>query len=139
MPRLRAPIMDMDQPLCIHNLADEILSEILDLLLEPAPRAVNGKFNGNGHTKPKKTIIQYGEATDLDRFRLVCKRFMRIGTPHRFSRFTLRFSEHGFRRLDELLHMQLACYVKSVTYMVRPFYQGSGIQLPTFPAILTPS
>jgi hypothetical protein len=51
---------------------------------------------------------------------------MRIGTPYKFSRFILRFSEHGFRRLGELLEMQLACYVKTLTYMVRPFYQGSG-------------
>jgi hypothetical protein len=137
MPRLRAPIIDMDQPRHIHDLADELLSEILYLLLEPPPRAINGKFNGNGHAK-RRAAIQYGEASDLDRFRLVCKRFMRIGTPHKFSHFTLRFSEHGFRRLDELLQMQLACYVKTVTYMVRPFYQGSGTSSP-YPRILKPN
>ncbi|KAJ5338222.1 hypothetical protein N7452_004950 [Penicillium brevicompactum] len=110
----------MDQPRHIQDLADELLSEIL-YLLDP-PREIYNKFNGNGH----QAVSLNGEASDLDRFRLVCKRFMRIGTPHKFSRFTLRFSEHGFRRLDELLEMQLACYVKSITYMVRPFYQGSG-------------
>jgi hypothetical protein len=129
--------MDMHQPRHIHDLADELLSEILCLLLEPPPRAVKVKFNGNGHLKPRATI-QYGEGSDLDRFRLVCKRFMRIGTPHKFSRFTLRFSEHGFRRLDELLQMQLACYVKTFTYMVRPFYQGSGTSSPN-PRILKPN
>lgn len=72
--------------------------------------------------------IVYGEASDLDRFRLVCTRFMRIGTPPKFSHFNLRFSKDGFRRLDELLEMQLACYVNSVTYLVRPFYKGSGKQ-----------
>lgn len=113
----------MDQPRHIQDLADELLSEIL-YLLDP-PREIYNKFNGNGH----QAVSLNGEASDLDRFRLVCKRFMRIGTPHKFSRFTLRFSEHGFRRLDELLEMQLACYVKSITYMVRPFYQGSGINL----------
>jgi hypothetical protein len=51
---------------------------------------------------------------------------MRIATPRKFSHFNLRFSEKGFRRLDELLQMQLACYVKSMTYLVRPFYQGNG-------------
>ncbi|CAG7984037.1 unnamed protein product [Penicillium salamii] len=118
MGRLRAPIMD--QPRHIHDLADELLSEIVDLL-DP-PRVIYTKPNGKVH----ESINIFGEASDLDRFRLVCKRFMRIGTPHRFSRFTLRFSKHGFRRLDQLLEMQLACYVKSITYMVRPFYQGGG-------------
>lgn len=121
MLRLRAPIMD--QPRHIQDLADELLSEILSFLLEPTPRALNGRFNGNGHTS---RYSEPGELTDLDRFRLVCKRFMRIGTPYRFNRFTLRFSDHGFRRLNELIAMQLACYVKTVTYMVRPLYQGSG-------------
>ncbi|KAJ6044895.1 uncharacterized protein N7446_003091 [Penicillium canescens] len=115
-----APIMD--QPRHVHDLADELLSEILLFLLEPAPRALNDLFYTNG----SGNAIEYGEASDLDRFRLVCKRFMRIGTPYKFSRFILRFSEHGFRRLGELLEMQLACYVKTLTYMVRPFYQGSG-------------
>ncbi|KAJ5142815.1 uncharacterized protein N7515_001602 [Penicillium bovifimosum] len=121
MLRLRVPIMD--QPCHVQNLADELLSEVLSYLLEPAPRALNGRFNGNGHA-PRSG--EYGETSDLDRFRLVCKRFMRIGTPHRFHRFTLRFSAHGFRRLDELVDMQLACYVKTITYMVRPFYHGKG-------------
>lgn len=121
MLRLRAPIMD--QPRHIHDLADELLSEILSFLLDTTPRALNGRFNGNGHSL---RAITHGAVSDLDCFRLVCKRFMRIGTPHRFHRFTLRFSDHGFRRLDELVDMHLACYVKTITYMVRPFYQGSG-------------
>ncbi|OQE87059.1 hypothetical protein PENNAL_c0020G00111 [Penicillium nalgiovense] len=114
----------MAQPRHIYDLADELLSEILSFLLEPAPRAPNGRFNGNGHAS--RPGDQHGEVSDLDQFRLVCKRFMRIGTPYKFNRFTLRFSEHGFRRLDELVDMQLAYYVKTITYMVRPFYQGSG-------------
>ncbi|KAJ5859334.1 hypothetical protein N7534_004611 [Penicillium rubens] len=122
MIRLRAPIMA--QPRHIYDLADELLSEILSFLLEPAPRALKGGFNGNGHTS--RPGDQHVEVSDLDQFRLVCKRFMRIGTPYKFNRFTLRFSEHGFRRLDELVDMQLAYYVKTITYMVRPFYQGSG-------------
>jgi hypothetical protein len=112
----------MVQPRHVYDLADELLGEILLFLLEPAPRARNGSSHVNG----SGNAIEYGEASDLDRFRLVCKRFMRIGTPHKFSRFILRFSEHGFRRLEQLLEMQLACYVKTFTYMVRPFYQGSG-------------
>ncbi|KAJ5876976.1 hypothetical protein N7455_000441 [Penicillium solitum] len=122
MLRLRAPIMA--QPRHIYDLADELLSEILSFLLVPAPRALNGRFNGNGYTS--RPGNHEHEVSDLDHFRLVCKRFMRIGTPYKFSRFTLRFSDHGFRRLDELVDMQLAYYVKIITYMVRPFYQGSG-------------
>lgn len=123
MLRLRAPIMA--QPRHIYDLADELLSEILSFLLEPAPRALNGRFNRTGHTS-RPSDHEHGEVSDLDHFRLVCKRFMQIGTPYKFNRFTLRFSEHGFRRLDELVDMQLAYYVKTITYMVRPFYQGSG-------------
>lgn len=122
----RAPIMD--PPRHIHDLADELLSEILTFLLADA-RTTNGKISENGHylaVGTDATAIGFGEASDLDRFRLVCQRFMRIGTPRKFSRFTLRFSEDGFQRLEELLDMQLACYVRTVTYMVRPFYQGSG-------------
>ncbi|KAJ5964311.1 uncharacterized protein N7479_004187 [Penicillium vulpinum] len=124
MVRLRAQIMA--QPRHIHDLADELLSEVLSFLLEPTPRILNGRSNGNGHTTSKHGDHGHGEVSDLDHFRLVCKRFMRIGTPYKFNRFTLRFSDHGFRRLDELVDMQLAYYVKTITYMVRPFYQGSG-------------
>lgn len=51
---------------------------------------------------------------------------MRIGTPRRFERFARRCFEEAFRRLDELLQMQLACYVESLTYLVRRHYQGCG-------------
>lgn len=121
----------MDQPRCIQNLADELLSEILAILLEPVPHALNGKSYTNGNYSNGETQhkpVGYGETSDLDRFRLVCKRFMRIGTPRKFARFDLRFSKDGFRRLGELLDMQRACYVKTVTYLVRPFYQGGGTQ-----------
>ncbi|KAJ5675533.1 hypothetical protein N7462_008430, partial [Penicillium macrosclerotiorum] len=126
----RAPIMAQHRH--IHDLADELLSEILSFLLESRPRALNGNSFGNGlnghHHEDHQSYrpVKYGEACDLDRFRLVCRRFMRIGTPRKFSRFILRFSEDGFRRLDDLLNMQLAYYVKTVTYLVRPLYHGSG-------------
>lgn len=124
----------MAQSRHIHDLADELLSEVLYFLVPSQPRpgpgirALNGgnykngvKQNGINHRS-----FGYGEASDLDRFRLVCTRFMRISTPRKFSHFNLRFSKEGFRRLDELLQMQLACYVKSMTYLVRPLYQGNG-------------
>ena len=118
----------------IHDLADELLSEILSFLLESKPEigprgltiASNGHGNGIVYDGIDHQPIRHGEVSDLDRFRLVCTRFMRIGTPRKFAHFNLRFSEDGFRRLDELLQMQLACYVKSMTYLVRPFYQGNG-------------
>lgn len=124
----------MAQSRHIHDLADELLSEVLYFLVPSQPRpgpgirALNGgnykngvKQNGINHRS-----FGFGEASDLDRFRLVCIRFMRIGTPRKFSHFNLRFSKEGFRRLDELLQMQLAGYVKSMTYLVRPLYQGNG-------------
>lgn len=120
----------MDLSCHIQGLADELLSEILSLLLEPSSRTPNyyayGNGHGHGYIGIDKHSLKRGEASDLDRWRLVCKRFMRIGTPRKFSRFAIRFSQDGFRRLDELLKMQLACYVRTVTYLVRPFYTGSG-------------
>ena len=119
----------MNQPRHLQDLADELLSEILSSLLEPGSQTLNHRFHGNGHGSGEEERQKYGEASDLDRFRLVCKRFMRIGTPRKFSRFNIRFSEDGFRRLGDLLDMQRACYVKTVTYLVRPFYEGSGTSL----------
>lgn len=100
----------------IQDLADELLSEILSFVLEQSSGTPNGHSYGNsrGHNGIDKHSFERGEASDLDRWRLVCKRFMRIGTPRKFSRFVIRFSEDGFRRLDELLKMQLARYVRMV-------------------------
>lgn len=109
----------------ILDLADELLSEILSFLVQSGRAALNGSRQ-NGHNWNDIRHNPHRDNSDLDRWRLVCKRFMRIGTPRRFERFSLRCSEEGFRRLDELLEMQLACYVKSLTYLVRPHYQGSG-------------
>ncbi|BCR83475.1 F-box domain protein [Aspergillus chevalieri] len=121
----------MDRPRHIEDLADELLSEVLSFLLRPEPRPFNFlPALLNPYTMTSSTSSTRGlpsEAnSDLDRFRLVNKRFMRIGTPRKFSRFVVRFSEEGFKRLEHLLDMQLACYVRHFTYMVRPFYQGSG-------------
>ncbi|KAJ5579847.1 uncharacterized protein N7459_005832 [Penicillium hispanicum] len=124
--------MIMAQHCHIYDLADELLSEILSFLLESGPQTSrttssdSSREGANGMRLHHHEPIGHGEASDLDRFRLVCKRFMRIGTPRKFARFVLRFSEDGFRRLADLLEMQLACYVKTVTYLVRPFYEGNG-------------
>lgn len=120
----------MDRPRHIEDLADELLSEILSFLLRPEPRPFDFLPGLTTYTLGSSTSSTRGLSSevnsDLDRFRLVNKRFMRIGTPRKFSRFVVRFSEEGFRRLEHLLDMQLACYVRHFTYMVRPFYQGSG-------------
>jgi len=121
----------MDRPRHIEDLADELLSEILSFLLRPEPRlfgflpALPNPYIRSSSTSSTRGLSSEANS-DLDRFRLVNKRFMRIGTPRKFSYFVVRFSEEGFRRLEHLLDMQLACYVRRFTYMVRPFYQGSG-------------
>lgn len=115
----------MDRPRNIEDLADELLSEILSSLLGSDPLA-HDSFHATVAPNLPSEANGYGERGDLDRFRLVNKRFMRIGTPRKFSRFVLRFSREGFQRLEDFLDMQLACYVRHFTYMVRPFYQGSG-------------
>jgi hypothetical protein len=116
-------------PRGIEDLADELVLVILKFLpgadpLSNTSSPVNppGRSPGLDDRPPHVR----SESTELDRFRLVCKRFARISTPEKFARFNLRFGNKGFQRLGELLHMQLACHVKYFTYMARPFYQGSG-------------
>ncbi|KAL3466008.1 F-box domain protein [Aspergillus heterothallicus] len=112
----------------IEDLADELIIEILDFLIG-ADQPSNSSSPVNPHDRlPRVDGPSYArsESTELDRFRLVCKRFSRISTPRKFARFDLRFGRDDFRRLEELLGMQLACHVKYFTYMVRPFYKGSG-------------
>ena len=123
--RLPRSAKAMDRPRHIEDLADELLSEVLSFLLGTGMR-LHDNVHTNNPDPPSEAANGYGERRDLDRFRLVNKRFMRIGTPRKFSRFVLRFSRAGFQRLEHFLDMQLACYVRHFTYMVRPFYQGSG-------------
>ncbi|GFF65702.1 hypothetical protein IFM47457_01127 [Aspergillus lentulus] len=119
----------------ICDLADELLSEILSFLLEldpPIKGASQTYYQHNSQCTGDARIHLYGEKSDLDRFRLVCKRFRRIGAPRKFRRFVLRFSRNEFGRLEDFLTMQLACHVRYFTYMVRPFYSENG-----WPLILT--
>ncbi|KNG82864.1 F-box domain protein [Aspergillus nomiae NRRL 13137] len=117
----------MDRPRRIDDLADELISHILSFILGSEPSSTDtSPTNSHVSDVPNGSSINaHGETSDLDRFRLVCTRFRRIATPWKFPRFVLRFSRDGFRRLEDLLDMQLACHVRSFTYMVRPFYQGS--------------
>lgn len=117
----------MDKTPHIHDLADELLANILSLLVVPE-RSLDEVPGPDSHT-PQTSVngaSRYGEQTDLDRFRLVCKRFMRIGTARQFSHFVLRFSQDGFNRLADFLDTELVHHVKYFTYMVRPFYQGNS-------------
>ncbi|KAH2396600.1 hypothetical protein KXW92_004811 [Aspergillus fumigatus] len=119
----------------IYDLADELLSEILSFLLEldtPMKRASQTYYQREPQCTGDAHLHLYGEKSDLDRFRLVCKRFRRIGAPTKFRRFVLRFSRNEFGRLEDFLTMQLACHVRYFTYMVRPFYTENG-----WPLILT--
>ncbi|KAL2814316.1 hypothetical protein BJX63DRAFT_202730 [Aspergillus granulosus] len=116
-------------PRRIEDLADELIIEILNFLLG-ADQLSNSSSPVNPQDRSPRLdgrpAHARSESTELDRFRLVCKRFLRISTPRKFARFDLRFGRKDFQRLEELLHMQLACHVQYFTYMVRPFYQGSG-------------
>ncbi|PLB38673.1 F-box domain protein [Aspergillus candidus] len=119
----------MDRPRNVNDLADELISEVLSFLLGSEQLLNDSVVARDADLAPgldPNSVSAYGEQTELDRFRLVCRRFTRIGTPRKFPRFVLRFSREGFGRLEDLLSMQLACHVRYFTYMVRPFYQGSG-------------
>ena len=128
----------MDRPRNIDDLADELISEVLSFLLGSEQLLNDSAVARDADLAPGpnfNSLSAYGEQTELDRFRLVCRRFTRIGTPRKFPRFVLRFSREGFGRLEDLLSMQLACHVRYFTYMVRPFYQGSGTvsEVPPYP------
>lgn len=114
----------MDRTRQIEDLADELLDEILTFLVGPDLLRQDTQLTSMPDGQAERN--GYGERRDLDKFRLVNRRFMRIGTPRKFCRFVLRFSSEGFQRLEEFLDMRLACYVRHFTYMVRPFYQRSG-------------
>jgi hypothetical protein len=122
----------MDEVCHIGFLADELLNLILSFLV--AGTEAVGRRDGiykNSWSSSQigngRVIARVGERSELDKYRLVCKRFMRIATPWKFRRFVLRFSRQGFQRLDELLNMQLASHTRYFTYMVRPSYQGHGM------------
>ncbi|OKL56518.1 hypothetical protein UA08_08234 [Talaromyces atroroseus] len=119
----------MNEPRHITHLADELLSLILSFLLTE-PESPDGREILHDYAFPPyrrngaSAVASRGEKSDLDKYRLVCTRFMRIATPWKFRRFTLRFSAEGFTRLNELVDMQLARHTRYFTYMVRPYYQG---------------
>ena len=139
-PNVRLPTkVAMDASPHIQDLADELLDAILSFVLDrerawgeiPHPDTSDPLRNhGN-------SVSRYGERSDLDRFRLVCVRFMRISTPRKFRHFVLRSSVEGFQRLENLLNTQLACHVRYLTYMVRPFYEGDGTNSATMTCCLT--
>jgi hypothetical protein len=119
----------MNKPRNICDLADELLSEILSFLLELDPPTNGASQTHSQHVSQctdNTRVHLCGEKSDLDRFRLVCKRFRRIGAPRKFRRFVLRFSRNEFGRLEDFLTMQLAGHVRYFTYMVRPFYSENG-------------
>ena len=113
----------------IANLADELLNQIVCFLISDFESERN-------HGSPIHRLrtageekwygFPFGERSDLDRYRLVCRRFMNIATPWKFRRFVLRFSREGFQRLNELMNMHLAAHIRFFTYMVRPSYRGNG-------------
>ncbi|KAL4867366.1 hypothetical protein BDV12DRAFT_121909 [Aspergillus spectabilis] len=118
-----------ETPRRIEDLADELISAILSFLLPAESSSSTSSPVNPPDLSPAlsgRPAHVYGEQFELDRFRLVCKRFCRISTPRKFRSFVLRFERRGFQRLGELVQMQLACHVRFFTYMVRPFYQGSG-------------
>ena len=133
----------MDPPCRITQLADELLNHIVSFLVTWS----DGVGSRDAYQMPRRRKLEervengnasYGERRDLDRFRLVCKKFMRIGTPWKFRRFVLRFSREGFQKLNDLLDMQLAYHTKYLTYIVRPFYRGHGkIHSLCFPSVLS--
>ncbi|KAL1966434.1 hypothetical protein VTN77DRAFT_4576 [Rasamsonia byssochlamydoides] len=115
-----------------RSAADELLNHILSFLVaEPDATKIRDHLHISRPPFSQATtdgdeVFKLGERSDLDRYRLVCKRFMRIATPWKFRRFVLRFSREGFQRLNELMNMQLAGHTRYFTYMVRPFYRGRG-------------
>lgn len=119
----------MNGPCLIANLADELLNQVVCFLIIDfeSERGHGVQIHRSGTVREDKRLaFPFGERSDLDRYRLVCRRFMNIATPWKFRRFVLRFSREGFQRLNELMNMQLAVHTRFFTYMVRPSYKGNG-------------
>lgn len=130
----------MCEPRGIMRLSNELLKEILDYLVEdpekylsidsraylsmesfkfPSLPAVSG-LPGNSHMHEG---FRDDLRTDIDCFREVCKRFAEVGEAHKFNKIVVRFSEHGFERLNLLSsNKRLARNARKFTYIIRSFY-----------------
>ncbi|KAL1611805.1 hypothetical protein SLS60_000025 [Paraconiothyrium brasiliense] len=110
--------------MCILNLSNELLREILDHIdpekpIGPERRAYLSQESFELPPEPDPDQSQ-----DIANFRLACKRFSDLGAVHQFSRVTTRFSRKGLKRLENIASQQhLAEHVKKFSYMVRHFVQ----------------
>jgi hypothetical protein len=116
--------------MCILNLSNELLREILDHIdpekpIGPERRAYLSQESFELPPEPDPDQSQ-----DIANFRLACKRFSDLGAVHQFSRVTTRFSRKGLKRLENIASQQhLAEHVKKFSYMVPFFYVEGGRHL----------
>lgn len=112
--------------MCILNLSNELLREILDHIdpekpIGPERRAYLSQESFELPPEPDPD-----QAQDIASFRLTCKRFSDLGAVHQFSRVTTRFSRSGLERLENIAGQpHLAEHVKKFSYMV-PFFYVEG-------------
>ncbi|KAI9832241.1 MAG: hypothetical protein M1838_005675, partial [Thelocarpon superellum] len=109
----------------MERLSNELLQEILDCIGVDAESTVSidrrAYLSVESFAAPSAPAP--AQAQDLASFRLVCRRFARLGLSHQFTRVTTRFSRRGFARLEGIAgSAHLARQVKKFSYMVPCFY-----------------
>jgi len=116
--------------MCILNLSNELLREILDHIDPEKPIGPDRRAYLSQESFELPPEPNLDQSLDIANFRLACKRFSDLGAVHQFSRVTTRFSRKGLKRLENIASQQhLAEHVKKFSYMV-PFFYVEGCDPP---------
>ena len=121
-----------EQPLSdppILRLSNEMLLLILDHVEADPEKAITVDnrlyLSRESFSFPHPPHPDQEEA--IGNFRRVCRRFSELGAARQFARVTTRFSQKGFKRLEEIAGQRhLARCVKKFSYMV-PYFYSIGI------------
>jgi hypothetical protein len=115
----------MTAAVCIQDLSNELLKEILDHIVADPDPSVNidhRAYLSVESFRPPSPPPPL-PAHDIATFRLVCHRFAELGIPYQFTRIATRFSWRGLERLDNICSCpNLARHTKKFSYMIPDFY-----------------
>lgn len=121
----------MEEQHSILRLSNELLKEILDYLVSDPDRVVRIDDRDSLSTdsfrrpppEPPSSQTPQDPCTDIDHFRLVCKRFAEVSVASKFSRIVARFSTAAFNRLEELASCpHIAKHARTFTFIIRSFH-----------------
>lgn len=106
------------------NLPDELLDEVLTWLDQPL---YDEKLERRAYLSQESFSLPASPSRDCAKdtasVRGTCKRLAEVGAVHQFARISIRFSQRGLDRLEQLSHWpHLAKNVMKFSYLVRNFY-----------------